>query len=312
LVGAEETPRESAARPAADSAEEGAPVTPSLDPVFRHIYLSSSAGGVLSGELAGLVEARVSRQRPPVAGVRQLLVRFGSGAAPSPRVEEAKELASAAKTAPPGARYGPLPAWATKPNAASSLERLAKDAVAAEAMKFDGIPSLGLVRAPEEAEEAFEARGRAAVDAEVEKRAAKIRGPLTRKLESLERRIQEETRELERDRAEATRSKTYSAIDVGASILTTILGGRRSSVGSAGRAGARAYGRIQRSAEAIKESEQKIADWAAERDALEAEIQKVAAAERERVEAQAARREELAIPVSRADVRTLEWYVLWS
>jgi hypothetical protein len=312
LVGGEEAPREGAARPVADSAGEGAPVAPSLDPVFRHIYLSSSSAGVLSGEPAGLVEARVSRQRPPVSGARRLLVRFGSGAAPSPRVEGTEELASAADAPPSGARYGPLPGWATKSNASSSLERLAKDAVAAEAIKFDGIPSLGLVRAPEETEEAFEARRRAAVDAEVEKRAAKIRAPLTRKLESLERRIQGETRELERDRAEATRSKTYSAIDVGASILTTILGGRRSSVGSAGRAGARAYGRIQRSAEAIKESEQKIADWTEERDALEAEIQKVDAAERERVEAEAARREKVAIPVSRADVRTLEWYVLWS
>jgi hypothetical protein len=267
---------------------------------------------VLSGEVAALVESRVNRQRPPVSGVWRSLVRFGSGVAPVPVLNEPDALDSVSAAPPPGASYGPLPSWATKTNAASSLERLAKDAVAAEAMKFDGIPSLGLVRAPEEAEEAFEARRRAAVEAEVEKRAAKIRSPLTRKLESLERQIQAETRELDRDRAEATRSKTYSAIDVGASILTTILGGRRSSVGSAGRAGARAYGRIQRSAEAIKESEQKIADWTAERDALEAEIQKVAAAERERVEAEAARREELAIPVSRADIRTLEWYVLWS
>src|SRR5678816_124 len=91
-----------------------------------------------------------------------------------------------------------------------------------------------------------------------------LSGPRRRAV-ALERRISDETRELERDRAESARSKTYSAIDVGASILTTILGGRKSSMGSAGRAGARAYGRIQRSAEAVKESEQKIADWTAER-----------------------------------------------
>jgi hypothetical protein len=179
-------------------------------------------------------------------------------------------------------------------------------------MKLDGVPSLGLVRAPEESSDAFDIRVRSTIDAEIEKRTARARGPLSRKLQSLERRIEEESRELERDRAESTRSKTYSAIDVGASILTSVLGGRRGSIGSAGRAGARAYGRIQRSAENVKESEQKIAEWTAERDSLSAEIQKVDAAERQRVEAEAARREEVRIPVSRTDARALEWYVLWS
>jgi hypothetical protein len=83
-------------------------------------------------------------------------------------------------------------------------------------------------------------------------------------------------------------------------------------MGSAGRAGARAYGRIQRSAEAVKESEQKIADWTAERDALKADIERAEAGERERLEAEAGRREEVRVPVNRADVRALEWYVLWT
>jgi hypothetical protein len=99
---------------------------------------------------------------------------------------------------------------------------------------------------------------------------------------------------------------------VGASILTTILGGRPSSMGSAGRAGARAYGRIQRSAENVKESEKKIADWTAERDSLKAEMESAEAAERARVEAEAGRREEVRVPVNRTDVRALEWYVLWT
>jgi hypothetical protein len=312
LTGAEAATLDRAASPAETpvAGGAGAPVPPALDAVFQHLYFSSKAGPV-TGEVAALVEARVSRQRPPVSGARRLLVRFGSGAAPSPRVEEADAAASAAKTAPAGTRYGPLPAWATKANAASSLERLAKDVVAAQAVQFEGVPSLGLVRAPEETADVFAARVRSAIDAEAEKRAAKARGPLARKLESLERRIAEETRELERDRAEATRSKTYSAIDVGASILTTILGGRRSSVGSAGRAGARAYGRIQRSAENIKESERKIADWTAERDSVAAEIERAVGAERQRVEIEAARHEDVRLPISRADVRALEWYVLW-
>jgi hypothetical protein len=83
-------------------------------------------------------------------------------------------------------------------------------------------------------------------------------------------------------------------------------------VSSAGRAGARAYGRIQRSAENVKESEKKIADWTAERDSLAAELERAVAAERERLLAEAARRDRIRIPVNRADVRPLEWYVLWS
>ncbi len=291
---------------------KGAPVPPSLDPVFQHRHVAGSGGATLQGEVAALVEARVSRQRPPVAGVRRVLVRFGSGPVPVPVLDEAGRVESASPAAPPSASYGVLPSWATKGNAASALERLAKDAVSAKGLDLDGVPSLALVRAPEESEEDFDSRVRAALEAEVEKRAAKTRGPLSRKVDALERRIEAETRELERDRAESTRSKTFSAIDVGASILTSVLGGRRSSMGSAGRAGARAYGRIQRSAENVKESEKKIADWTAERDALAAEVESSTAAERERVQGEAARRETVRLPVNRADVRALEWYVLWS
>jgi len=302
-----------AAKPPARPSAAGAPVPPSLDPTFRHLHLFGSGGErALSGQVAALVEARVLRQRPQVSGARQVLVKFGSGPAPVAALADPGEIADASASPPPGTSYGPLPAWATKQNATSGLERLARDAVAAEGMKLDGIPGLGLTRSPAETSEAFDGRARAAIDAEVEKRTAKTRGPLARKLESLDSRIAEETRELERDRAESTRSRTYSAIDVGASILTTILGGRRSSMGSAGRAGARAYGRIQRSAENIKESEQKIADWTAERDSLAAELEMVEAGERQRVEAEAGRREEVRVPVNKTDVRALEWYVLWT
>ncbi|HVE66793.1 MAG TPA: ATP-binding protein [Thermoanaerobaculia bacterium] len=299
-----------AAAPAARAG--GAPVPPSLDPAFEHRHLAGREGAPLQGEVAALVEARVSRQRPPVSGLRRFLVRFGSGSVPVPVLDEAGPVESASPTTPPSASYGALPAWATKKNAAAALERLARDAVSAKGLELDGVPSLGLVRAPEESEPDFDARVKAAVQAEAEKRAAKARGPLARRLEALERRIDAETRELERDRAESARSKTYSAIDVGASILTSVLGGRKSSMGSAGRAGARAYGRIQRSAENVKESEKKIADWTAERDALAAEVEASAAAERGRVESEAARRESIRLPVNRADVRALEWYVLWS
>jgi len=317
VAGAEKGPARTAAAPgkapARPAASAGAPVPPSLDAAFRHVHLAGAGkGGALSGEVAALVEARVLRQRPAVSGTKQFLVKFGSGPAPVATLADPEEAAGGSASAPSGSSYGPLPGWATKQNAASALEKLAKDAVAAEGLKLDGIPGLALTRSPAETAEAFDGRVRAAIDAEVAKRTEKTRGPLARKLESLERRISDETRELERDRAESARSKTYSAIDVGASILTTILGGRKSSMGSAGRAGARAYGRIQRSAEAVKESEQKIADWTAERDAVKADIERAEAGERERLEAEAGRREEVRVPVNRADVRALEWYVLWT
>ena len=290
----------------------GAPVPPSLDPVFRHVHVGGVTPGVLSGEVAVLVESRVNRQRPPVSGVRRTLVRFGSGAAPIPVLDEPEAEGRGTPAAPPGVSYGSLPSWATKTNAAAALERLARDAVAAEGLDLDNVAGLGLVRNPDETADSFDSRVKAAIESEIEKRTSKLRGPLARKIESLDRKIETETRELERDRAESARSKTYSAIDVGASILTTVLGGRRGSIGSTGRAGARAYGRIQRSAENIKESEKKIADWTAERDSLAAELERSTAAERERVAAEAARRERVRVPVNRADVRPLEWYVLWS
>jgi DNA helicase HerA-like ATPase len=309
LAGGNETVRKVASQREAGSVG-GAPVPPSLDTAFQHRYLST--GPTLSGEVAALVESRVNRQRPSVSGVHRTLVRFGSGAAPVPILGEPDAIGRISDVPPRGASYKALPSWATKANAAASLDRLARDAVSAAGLDLDGIASLGLVRSPEETTEAFEARVRSGIDAELVKRTEKVRAPFSRRLDSLQRRIEEETRELERDRAEATRSKTYSAIDVGASILTSVLGGRRGSLGSAGRAGARAYGRIQRTAENVKESEKKIAEWTAERESLTAELERATAAERERLAAEAGKRERIRVPVKRADVRPLEWYVLWS
>jgi hypothetical protein len=308
FVGAQAASIESERLPA-EPATAGTPVPPSLDPIFHHAHVPGAQGRALSGEVAVLVESRVNRQRPPVSGVRRTLVRFGSGAVPVPVLDEPGAEGPGSPAAPPGVSYGSLPAWATKTNATAALERLA---VAAQGLELDGVGSLDLLRNPDETAEAFESRVTTAIESEIEKRTSKLRGPLSRRLESLDRKIEAETRELERDRAESTRSKTYSAIDVGASILTSVLGGRRSSIGSAGRAGARAYGRIQRSAENIKESEKKIADWTAERDSLAAELERSTATERERVAAEAARRERVRVPVNRVDVRPLEWYVLWS
>ncbi|HSE62780.1 MAG TPA: hypothetical protein VLG15_04145, partial [Thermoanaerobaculia bacterium] len=141
----------------------GAPVPPSLDPVFRHVHVGGATPGVLSGEVAVLVESRVNRQRPPVSGVRRTLVRFGSGAAPVPVLDEPGAEAPGSPSAPAGASYGSLPSWATKTNATAALERLARDAVAAEGLDLDNVAGLGLVRNPEETAEAFESRVQAAI-----------------------------------------------------------------------------------------------------------------------------------------------------
>ncbi len=154
-------------------------------------------------------------------------------------------------------------------------------------------------------------RVKAAADAEAGRGSEKIRGPRERRIATLERQIAEETRELERDRAEQTRATTYSAIDVGASVLGTIFGGGKRSLGTAGRAGGRAYGRIQRAAEGVKESEEKIAAWTRERDALKEEIAGETATEQARLDAEAMRRENTRLPIEKSDVRVLSWLVLW-
>jgi hypothetical protein len=291
----------------------GAPVPSALDPVFQHRYAAGPEGArALSGEVAALVEMRVARQRPPVSGARKTLVRFEGDAAPQARLEEVPAPEAWVVDPPAGASFGSLPPWATRRNAATALERIARDAAASDGFQLDAVPALGIVRGPEEDAAAFGERVRKAADAEIEKRAAKLGGPVTRKIESLDRRIAEEQRELERDRAEKNRAAGYSAIDVGASVLSTILGGGRRSVGTGVRAGGRAYGRIRRAGENIKESEEKIAAWTQERGALVAEREAAIAAVRREVESGAAARETTRVPVSRTDVRVLGWYVVWS
>ncbi|MGH9369427.1 MAG: hypothetical protein ACRD3M_17370, partial [Thermoanaerobaculia bacterium] len=293
--------------------EAGAPVPPALDPVFQPRYerdLPPGAG--LSGEVAALLEARISRQRPAVAGSQRLLVRFGSGAAPVAVSDGRTRLDEWPSSPPAGATYGPLPAWATKGNAAPALERAAKDLVRAEGFTLETVPALGLARQPGESEAPFASRVAAAAEAEAGKWLSKLRGPRECRIATLERQIAEETRELERDRAEQSRARTYSAIDVGASVLGTFFGGGKRSIGSAGRAGGRAFGRIQRAAEDVRESEEKIAAWTRERDALRAELEGEIASERARLESEAARRETARLPIEKSDVRVLAWHVLWS
>jgi hypothetical protein len=308
--GAPAAPRSTGGAPPPEA--PGAPVAPALDPVVEARYEPGLSGdALLAGELAVLAEARVSRQRPAVAGSERRLLRFGSGPAPIVTADCETRLSEWGATAPSRASYGTLPLWASKANAVALLERAAKDFVAAEGFALETVPALALARQPGENDTDFTARIHAAAEAEGQRRVEKIRGPRRRRIATLERQIAEQGRELERDRSEKTRAATYSAIDVGASVLGTLLGGGRRSIGSAGRAGGRAYGRIQRAAESVKESEEKIAAWTRERDALASEIESEAAAERSRLGSESARRETARIPIERSDVRILGWYVLW-
>jgi len=293
------------------AASSGAPVPPSLEGGFTHRY-GGAASAVLEGEVAALVEVQVSRQRPPVSGTRRALVRFGRDTFAQPRVEDAETLDGLAATPPPDARFGSLPGWATGTRATAALEKIAKEAVSSEGFTLESVPSLGIMRNPGEDGALYEARLRNAAEAEIEKRTAKAAAPLTRKIESLDRKIAEEARELDRDRAEKSRAAGYSAIDVGASVLGTILGGGRRSVGTGVRAGGRAYGRIRRADEDIKESEEKIAIWTKERDEMVAQREAARAASRGAVEAAIAARETTRVPVPRTSVRVIGWYVLWA
>jgi hypothetical protein len=299
--------------PSSGSAPEpGAPVPPALDPVFESRFAPGAPSGArLSGEPAVLLEARVSRQRPPVSGTLRRLVRFGTGAAPQAAADETTRLDEWTAAPPAGATYGTLPLWLTRKGAAASLDRAARELLAADGFSSESVGDLGVVRAPGEDEAAFAGRIAAAVDAEATRRLSKVRAPRERRIAALERQIAAESRELDQDRAEEKRAATYSAIDVGAGILGTILGGGKRSAGSTVRAGGRAYGRIQRAAEDVKESEEKIAAWTRERDELKSEIEQETAAERARLEQGAARRETTRIPIGKADVRALGWYVMW-
>ncbi|HEY7574620.1 MAG TPA: hypothetical protein VIB08_05615, partial [Thermoanaerobaculia bacterium] len=300
------------AAPPGRDVEPAAPVPPSLDPVFQARYAPGLPSGVrLAGEVAVLVEAQISRQRPAVSGTARKVLRFGSGPAPRPTADASLALDEWETEPPAGATYDPLPAWATKANPIPALERSAKEQTAADGFTLESVPGLGLCRQPAESDADFAARIAAAVEAQAGQCSGRLRTPKERRIATLERQIADETRELERDRAEKSRATAYSAIDVGAGILGAILGGGKRSASSTVRSGGRAYGRIQRAEEDIKESEEKIAAWTRERDDLRAEIESGASAELARLSAAAERREQTKIPIAKSAVRPLGWYVLW-
>ena len=205
-----------------------------------------------------------------------------------------------------------MPAWATRPNAAPALERAAKDFVAAEGFTLETVPALGLARQPAEAEADFAARVAAAVAAEADERLRKIRGPRERRVETLERQIAEEARELERDRAERRERATATASSTWARASSERCSAEASGPSAArGRAGGRAYGRIQRAAEGVKESEEKIADWTKEADALRAEIENETARRAGGARGRGDARKNETVPIEKNDVRVLGWIVLW-
>ncbi len=163
------------AKAGAEPAESGAPVPPALDPVFQPRFAPGSPGGAaLSGELAVLLEARISRQRPAVSGSDRRLVRFGSGPAPVPAADGSTRLEDWGSSPPAGVSYGPLPPWATKGNAVAALEKAAREQVAAEGFTLETVPELGLARQPGEGGADFAARVSAAVEAAAAKQTAKV------------------------------------------------------------------------------------------------------------------------------------------
>ena len=130
-------------------------------------------------------------------------------------------------------------------------------------------PSLRLQSAPGETEREFRARlsqmMRERRDDEVEK----LRAKYAPKIATLQDRLMRSQQAVERERQESQASTMSAAIDVGASVLGAMFGGRRRSMATAARTAVRGAGRYNKESGDVARAEETAQAIAAQLDDLE-------------------------------------------
>ncbi len=287
-----------AAAPAATAtARDGVSSAPVLPPPFKHLYYSKYGAEQAEAHLLVKYAYRLKDQDEMI-GVRLYPMGVNSpGEIFDSEHVELKDDATVTPSAPASLRYGDLPAFLASAGA-RGLEKAAKDRLADElAIKVYFDATTKTQSKPGESREDFAARlqdgGGGAKTAKLKERLEKKKLELQRAGEDLEGRSQEK---------QAAMFK--GALEVGASMLGSLFGGRRSNPISTIKKGAAAMGGVT--------SKNRMEDNAEARvEALKQEIASIEAEIAGASEIDPARFEEKTVAPTKTATKLLRYDIVW-
>ena len=216
--------------------------------------------------------------------------------------------------APVGARYV-LPdvdlnkkAWFTALKASVVAHLLAGQTT--EVLRNAG---LKLASRPGETAEAFAARCQAAADAGADAEAAKIRDALTKKMDRLRVSIATAEDRVETARTSASSAKTNEFVGAAGSVLSNLLGGRRSVRGIAGdvRGASSRRGRTETANRRIEEAENRLGEKTDDLAALEQDLQETLVEIDDKWAEIAAGVDTVQVGLEKTDIRVDDLFVIW-
>jgi hypothetical protein len=181
----------------------------------------------------------------------------------------------------PRARFAELPASAARPG---SYEKWAKEFARwlyqNEAVTVLRSPSTGMLSTPDESERDFRIRLAGALRERRDAEVARLREKYAAKLASLDERLRRAEQAKAREQQQASQQRLQTTVSTAATVLTALLGRKRMSASTLGRAttAARGAARAAKEAQDIARAQETVEAIQAQKAALEAQVEAEAAA----------------------------------
>jgi hypothetical protein len=218
-----------------------------------------------------------------------------------------------------GAQFADAPAEATKAkNYANWRKDLANWLYRNQRLELLESPTLDIISNPGESERDFRVRlqqlGRERRDDAVEK----LRRKYAPKLEQLEERKRRAEQAVAREAEQAKGQKVQTAISFGATLLSSFLGRKRTSLSTLGRAttAVRGVGRSMKESQDVDRAEENVADISQKLADLEAEFQSETAELERSLDSQTEQLEKVSLKPTKANIAvklvTLAWAPYWA
>jgi hypothetical protein len=311
-----------AARPAAPLPSAGGqrPVLPPSIPVaFGRPGSGATSGGTLTYQPRLLGTARVAwvSTKHAVDLKRDVVLALEAGAGPIDwRNAEpvAIDPASLVKEPDVGVAFAELPAELADPRTIkSALEQFRTWLRTEQPVILRRSAALKMVSGPDETEGAFRARLQLRAREARDEAIVSLRKKYEAKFASLQDRLHRAEQAVAREKEQATGSKIDAAVSVGAAVLGALLGRKRISTASAGRAASavRKAGNVQRQSGDVERATETVAKVQAQIADLEAQVESEVAGLETGFDAQSEPLEEISVRPKASDITVQFCGVAW-
>ena len=286
-------PLETGQRTTAPTAASAQQMRPVLPPGVPQHFLPVQAPRTANGELtyvpmlygAATVHFADEKKKLDLARTVAILapLREGAVAVDWDAAQSAAVQASGLETEPaiPRARFAELPASAAKPG---SYEAWAKEfsrwLYQNEAVTVLRSPSTGMLSTPEEGEREFRIRLAGALRERRDAEVARLREKYAAKITSLDERLRRAEQAKVREQQQASQQRLQTTVSTAATVLTALLGRKRMSASTLGRAttAARGAARAAKETQDIARAQETVEALEAQKAELEAQVEAEAAA----------------------------------